>query len=1495
VVPELNEIIENNDYYGPCEYNAFLSGYKQADVINPAIVNTTTTIKNVWSIGTWLTITRDTGEYISVPKDIISAVALHIAGKPRTKDNFSLALGKAKQLVSAAKIKEHPDLVVTTVAVLAFLKTLDQDIALYQDLTSKTRKFSILNSLAELKPPKLDITPFFVTIVVMGFALWTSYKFDRRTFNPINFSLFAAAIAVVATQWRANYFGTLHFTNVIFNLWRRGSDPQLYVTDVCCEETKLEKIHPKGEARIIYATPECHANMAAYLLGSCVKGYEPVFPRPCQHNEYVGVVNRCVGAPMTDISTIHNQVAILMNNYKKYPFFIEPKELETYPYHLWLKRFPGPRQNQIETAKNLYYDSIVDWKFMSYNDTMVKIEGLFKSNFGVVEFTPRVVHQRKAMFQYLTGPFTYTVSKYFLKKWHSQFSKHCKIDCNYNHQVVYTSSMSAEDIGQWFDITLLWAGPNPTILEDDFSRFDSTQEQDLLKWQISYINQFMENNEMTPDIKTAMTLTSITKGVTRHGVLFSCPGKFKSGEGHTSVGNTITNFNVHHTAIMEVMPTMVDNYRMIGLGDDNLLIMKHSKTIDVSLNTSKLSKSISKFGLKPKLKIVTKYSAEYCSGRFYPTSEGVSVWGPKIGRIIGKTFWRKRLDTTKVTDKQWLKGVALGFYQDVQHVPILKNFVNRILYLTQDVDAEMIRDEYKIHSTRVHNFNDDTIFMLCEVYGITPDQIRSLCDYFDNANFPLIIDNPIFTIIMQIDGCIPEEDPLLTQPTHVHVKEKGYLRKLLNMWKEYKKQKQLYATVGIEAVKSKPLVFITTVIIAPVVEELFKWYCMRPLSILVPQLTNDTVPGEGHFKFTRPYTLDVGVQFGTLEGILDSCSSWSSLIFMPLNIFLKQWLHSAICQFDSLETRIVAHSAWNILMFSRYIGFGMLKYGLYCGPGWSDGKEQNSVVSYTPAIDEFDQTCKEHDAVYAQEGDLHNADQVFYDANFGKGITRTTAALLVKGYQIYKGPKEKLVWGKDTNLSEMTGNKKSQKNGRTPTTKSSNNKAEKKHKKKETVVVTLPPPPRTRKENNGTKVTKMSRYVTAPVAAFDLMGGNKFRENQRKSERLTGSVILTTIKFSSTDVEGQVNYVIDITPKFLAPQTRMAINTQLYERIRCNSLSFRYVNSSSSQTSGQFVGFFDPDPADGWTVGGILNLQKLSDMQFKFSGAYWNNLNLGPIKNPSKEPIYSNRDTSTPANSAEERQTSFGQLVIGVVVPIGTTATTGSIYMDYDFTYMQSVNEFQEDTATFTFNETSTSSPPNFNVVSAVGSMTGPLGFRRSGDGVISFKQPGFYEGHVQVPVTSGVSAFTWTMNNCLMTFDGEFGGSDYRFYFFQLQKTVDFNTEASITATGGGDVLTVNVNYLMTIRPVVESEQSFLIKKNKLNVVPIKTLEPKYPQIVQDVIMGESDGKTEVQDDDEEIKTIRLIKLLVDDKDRQYAYSLMVSGKNHLVAREFVLKKLSA
>jgi len=79
-------------------------------------------------------------------------------------------------------------------------------------------------------------------------------------------------------------------------------------------------------------------------------------------------------------------------------------------------------------------------------------------------------------------------------------------------------------------------------------------------------------------------------------------------------------------------------------------------------------------------------------------------------------------------------------------------------------------------------------------------------------------------------------------------------------------------------------------------------------------------------------------------------------------------------------------------------------HGNYCGPGWSAGKKQQSVVSNVEAVDAFDQTCKTHDEIYARGGNLYKADITFAGENLSVlDFKRNVAGLIVGTQGVIRG------------------------------------------------------------------------------------------------------------------------------------------------------------------------------------------------------------------------------------------------------------------------------------------------------------------------------------------------------------------------------------------------------------------------------------------------------------------------------------------------------------
>jgi hypothetical protein len=70
--------------------------------------------------------------------------------------------------------------------------------------------------------------------------------------------------------------------------------------------------------------------------------------------------------------------------------------------------------------------------------------------------------------------------------------------------------------------------------------------------------------------------------------------------------------------------------------------------------------------------------------------------------------------------------------------------------------------------------------------------------------------------------------------------------------------------------------------------------------------------------------------------------------------------------------------------------------GNYCGPYWSDGRIQSSVVGESPALDDLDLACKKHDAAYATHQDIDQADSDFIEETKNLGLRGKLFSKLVE-------------------------------------------------------------------------------------------------------------------------------------------------------------------------------------------------------------------------------------------------------------------------------------------------------------------------------------------------------------------------------------------------------------------------------------------------------------------------------------------------------------------
>lgn len=232
-------------------------------------------------------------------------------------------------------------------------------------------------------------------------------------------------------------------------------------------------------------------------------------------------------------------------------------------------------------------------------------------------------------------------------------------------------------------------------------------------------------------------------------------------------------------------------------------------------------------------------------------------------------------------------------------------------------------------------------------------------------------------------------------------------------------------------------------------------------------------------------------------------------------------------------------------------------HGNWVGPGWSAGKYQSSVADDSvDAVDEFDQTAKDHDFHYAQTDDpelLDYFDELFYKQNIGKGLKRTLSALAVKYF------------GKMARGKQISGKKK----------QIVARKAARKAKK----VVAR----RSNQSHNGSVMRggqSIPRLKAPTAVTRKRKGGKRSRPSTNKDGIIEkGTAYLGTVSVTSTTGVGDILNSLEVHPRTCA-NDMIKFFLNFYEKWKFIKWSVEYVPQVGTNTDGNILMYHDPDVYD---------------------------------------------------------------------------------------------------------------------------------------------------------------------------------------------------------------------------------------------------------------------------------------------------------------------------
>jgi len=293
-------------------------------------------------------------------------------------------------------------------------------------------------------------------------------------------------------------------------------------------------------------------------------------------------------------------------------------------------------------------------------------------------------------------------------------------------------------------------------------------------------------------------------------------------------------------------------------------------------------------------------------------------------------------------------------------------------------------------------------------------------------------------------------------------------------------------------------------------------------------------------------------------------------------------------------------------------------HGNYCGPGWSAGKYQTSVESDIPAIDDFDETCKEHDAAYAKGDDLRAADLTFARKNIGNGFKPTVAGLLVGLQGLTRAGAPAL-------------------------------------------------PQMTKKKLRGSQKTKASaknsaRTVEPPVAIGTVMTAFKSVVTPSKDGlRVKGHDLLLSLSAPYNASNYILAGVSPLNPIWWGAGSSISQYLAFYEKFKINSMVFEFRTDAPTNQSGTVAMWVDESLKTGtYDKSSSTFLSKVLSTPGSIVGPVWQNMTLRYVPT-DKEFRYLNGLSSMPIEHCD-----YADLF---VVNSGDAISNGYIVVSYDITF----------------------------------------------------------------------------------------------------------------------------------------------------------------------------------------------------------------------------------
>ncbi len=443
-------------------------------------------------------------------------------------------------------------------------------------------------------------------------------------------------------------------------------------------------------------------NKLVSVYGCVLKGHPYIIPTTCFHNLYNGLRIRFTFAREYSSSILSGVV----KNSIRYVDTLGLPSFTGTEQSSWIEKFPTKRKLQLLEGKDQGF--VVD----SVADLFVKREPYVgKWN----TFKPRQIWNPKPSFMVWVGP-TF-----------QQINDHLAATFNHNHQITIDCGLSAEELGD----KALRCSSRQRLFECDVSSWDGSLAPEWNEFEEHLVNTMVGD----PQVKEALLSHWRKKWAHGNGISVRSTHGRRSGDPWTSSFNGFINAMI----VRWIFRESLDSLEVCVKGDDNFI------GVNSDLTTQQIVERYASIGMVVEVKEVTLYELGYCSGKFWPTTDGPK-WGVCPFRVLAKLGINLNNHPAKV-HKRLLLGTMISLLPVSGHVPIVGPFFRKLVE-GASIKPLFIDDgyKYKNSSSTVHDVVPESYYWLSSYCGLTHDEILVVENFLLQLSlddFPFVLEGEL--------------------------------------------------------------------------------------------------------------------------------------------------------------------------------------------------------------------------------------------------------------------------------------------------------------------------------------------------------------------------------------------------------------------------------------------------------------------------------------------------------------------------------------------------------------------------------------------------------------------------------------------------------------------------------------------------------------------------------------------------------------------------------